>query len=409
MSDAVLSLTLDCDCPLIESKLPSQRLVEVTVTAAPAPDAAERAPLNVALVIDRSGSMGGEKLPYVQEAACHVLDGLDGRDRVSVIAYDNEIQVLSPTALVTDELRRTLQTGIRALRPGGSTDLGGGWLRGAEEVAGAMTPESVNRVLLLTDGLANVGMTSREELTHHARQLTARGVHTSTFGVGVDYDHELLEAMANDGGGHYYFIEHPSQIPAMFGRELGEMLTVVAREAALTMEIPSGVAIELLNDLPHERQSERLRLFLRDLFGGERKLFYLKALTPPGPNGSALTLNAVLTYAVPGGPSQAVQASAAFRYGDGAQDAPRNRPLQERAAEIEMAAASARALKLEREGRRQEASFTMRRALAAAAPCLAVDAVALYSDQAAELEEGLTEQTRKTRHSAAYLKRNTRE
>ena len=175
-----------------------------------------------------------------------------------------------------------------------------------------MTPNSVNRVLLLTDGLANVGITSKDALTFHARQLTARGVHTSTFGVGVDYDHELLEDMANDGGGHYYFIEHPRQIDALFGRELGEMLTVVAREAVLTLDVPPGVALELLNDLSHEQEPGRLRLFLYDLFAGERKAFFLKVLTPAGPLGESLMLNASLSFAVPGGPAQSVVASAAF-------------------------------------------------------------------------------------------------
>ncbi len=407
MSD-LLTLSLDCDCPLIESGLPSQRLVEVVVTAMADPNAARRTPLNLALVIDRSGSMSGEKLAFAQQAACHALDRLDVHDRVAVVAYDDQVRLLSPGVAVSDGARAELKRQINALRPGGQTDLGGGWLRGAQEVATGDSLVKVSRVLLLTDGLANVGITDREELTRHARELAQRGVATTTLGLGTDYDHELLEAMATEGGGHYYFIGHPRDIPGHFAQELGEMLTVVARETTLSVDIPAGVAIDLLNDLPHERAGGVLRLFLRDMFAGESKAFYLKALTPPGALGSALTLRARLSFATCEGRHQSVEAAASFRYGDGVGDAPRNRGLQERASDVEMSAATSRALKLEREGRRQEAAALMRRSLAAAAPCLPAPAAAAYAQAAAEIGEGLTDMDRKTRHDAAYRRKNSR-
>lgn len=407
MSDPVLKLTVDCDCPSIESALPSQRLVEVVAEAAKPTGAVNRAGLNVALVIDRSGSMSGEKLRYAQEAACHVLDRLEARDRVALVVYDDEVQTLSPGVVISDATRAELKRLIGLLRPGGTTDLGGGWLRGADEVTRNLQAQTVNRVLLLTDGLANEGITDPEQLARHARELARRGVTLSTFGVGEDYNEFLLENMASQGGGRYYFIEHPREIPGIFGRELGELLTVVAREATLNVPIPAGVAVELLGDLPHEASPERLRVFLRDVFAGERRAFYLKVLTPPGPVDARVSLRAELSFATLDGRSQSARAEAAFTYAVGTQGATRNKPLQERAGEVEISAVATRALQMEQEGRAKEAAAVMRRAVAAA-PALSAPMACAYEAQADEMEQGLTPQKRKAQHADAYKKRQTR-
>ena len=224
-------------------------------------------------------------------------DMLDERDRIAVVAYDDQVTLLAPSQPISEHTRGELKRKINELRPGGWTDLSGGWLEGCREVADRLTAEGIHRALLLTDGLANRGITDIEELTHHARELRRRGVATSTFGVGLDFNEQLLEALAEQGGGHFYYIERPDQIPDVFRRELGELLTVVAREAFLSITIPSGVAVELLGDLPHERTGERLRIFLGDLCAGERRALYTKVLTPPDAPGTSVVLRGELGYA----------------------------------------------------------------------------------------------------------------
>ena len=405
-----LSLDVDCDRRLVAVEVSSQRTLEWVVAAPNIAQRASRAPLNLALIIDRSGSMQGEKLRNVQRAASHVLDLLDERDRIAVVAYDNQVNLVAASAPVTEATRRELKQRIDALRPGGWTDLSGGWLMGCREVADHLAAQGVNRALLLTDGLANRGITDIEELTHHARELRKRGVSTSTFGVGLDFNEQLLEALAEQGGGHFYYIERPDQIADVFRRELGELLTVVAREVFLSVDIPRGVAVELLGDLAHERAGERLRVFLGDICANERRVLYTRVLTPPDAPGTSVVLRGKLGYADLDGRTATVSAELAFSYVREVEvlQAPIHKELLARASEIELAAAAAQALRLERAGQRVQAQQLMNRSLAAVSPYMAAPAAAPYQALSEQLAEGLSEQQRKETHFVAYRKRQSR-
>jgi Ca-activated chloride channel family protein len=410
MTTTTLSLTAECDRRLVAVEVSSQRTIEWIAVV---PDIARhdsRAPLNLALILDRSGSMQGDKLRYVQQAACHVLDMLDERDRIAVVAYDDQVTLIAPSQPVSTHACGELKRKINELRPGGWTDLSGGWLEGCREVADRLTADGVHRALLLTDGLANRGITDIEELTHHARELRRRGVATSTFGVGLDFNEQLLEALAEQGGGHFYYIERPDHIPAVFRRELGELLTVVAREAFLSITIPSGVAVELLGDLPHERTGERLRIFLGDLCAGERRTLYTRVLAPPDAPGTSVVLRGELGYADLDGRTATAAAEISFSYTREAEVllAPLHAAILQRSGEIELAAATARALKLERNGQRQQAQAVMQQSLAAHMPYMPAPAAAAYQALAGQIEQGLSEEQRKETHFATYRKRQSR-
>lgn len=212
-------------------------------------DVSQRAPLDIELVLDRSGSMGGAKIDYTKRAAVTAVSLLRESDRCGLVAYDNEILSLARCMAVNDEQRSRLHEAIGQLYARGSTNLFGGWLAGSEELS-RLDGERVRRVLMMTDGLANVGVTDRAEILHHVRELAARGVGTTTFGVGLDFDEMLVSGMAEAGNGHFYYIERPEQIPDFLASELGELLRVAARSVRLAVVVSGGARIHDLNDVP---------------------------------------------------------------------------------------------------------------------------------------------------------------
>lgn len=354
--------------------------------------------------------MSGNKLEHVKHAAHHVLDMLDERDRAAIVAYDDQIQVTAPAAQLDRATREGMKSQVGALRPGGWTDLGGGWLEGCRQIGDQVGPERVTRALLLTDGLANRGITDVEQLMEHARELNRRGVATSTFGVGLDFNEHLLEAMATEGGGHFYYIERAEQIPEVFRRELGELLTVVARETFLSIAIPKGVALEVIGDLPHERIGDNLRIYFGDICAGEERTIYMRALTPPDAPGTSIALRGELGYADLEGKTLTVVAELAFAYLREAEVTlmPIQEEVLQRAAEVDVAAAATRALKLERAGQRDAAQKELRRTMAVQAAMPAATA-AHYDNLLERLGSGLNEAERKDEQFSAYQKRQSRD
>jgi Ca-activated chloride channel homolog len=404
-----LTMTVACDRHLVALDVPSQRVIEWRIQAPQQEQRqTERAPLNLALVIDRSGSMAGEKLSYVQQAACHVLDMLNAEDRVAVVAYDDQISLIAPGTYVSDAARDELKTSINALKPGGTTNLSGGWLEGCRQISEHQSRNGIHRALLLTDGLANRGITDIEELALHARELRQRGITTSTFGVGLDFNEHLLEGMASQGGGHFYYIERPGQIPEFFRNELGELLTVVARETVLRITIPQGISLETLGDIPHEQEAGAVRIFVGDLCAKEQRTLYTRLLLPPGTASATVKISGELGYANLDNQTEAVADDIVFSYGNNAevQRSPLNEAVLQRVSEVELATASTRALQLERAGKRREAAAMMRQSLAANVAHAPAAMAAEYEQLSDRMEKGLDEQTRKAGHYAAYQKRH---
>lgn len=248
-------LAVRTDRTLIRAESRSTRCALVTFSAPRAPERAERIPVNLALVLDRSGSMGGEKFVLARQAVEQALAQLHPSDHFALVVYDDRVDVLAESAPATHAARRAALDRLAAIEPRGSTDLAGGWMRGCEQVAltmerlraGRGDQVAISRCLLLTDGLANHGLTDHDQLIQHAAALRERGVQTSTFGVGRDFDERLLAGMADAGGGHFYFLATAPQIPALIASEFGEALEVVIRQAALEVRLAPGMTAELVS------------------------------------------------------------------------------------------------------------------------------------------------------------------
>lgn len=279
------SFTARTDRQLVRSAGHSERFVLVELVAPiPAPDPSrQRPPVNLAFVLDRSGSMTGRgKLDVAKAGVLDALDRLSPRDRFSVVTYDDSVDVLLASAPATPEARRTAADALGAVQPGGSTNLSGGGLRGAEQVAAHLAPAGVNRVVLLTDGLANAGITDPAELGRHAAELRTRGVATSTIGVGEDFDEALLHAMADAGGGRYFFAGSIPEIRDHLTGEVGEALEVVARDVRLEVTTVRHIDFKALTPHPVRGSGARGAVHIGDLVAGQLARVVIRVRFPAG-------------------------------------------------------------------------------------------------------------------------------
>lgn len=209
---------------------------------------AEQTPLNIALVIDASDSMGENKLEFAKAAAISLVDRLKPKDRLTVVSFASEVMVHINAVTVTPENLDRINAEITALRPQGRTFLSGGLLAGVEcvERVAKKFPQMTPRVILLSDGMANVGSTDHSELFKLAGELRTRGVMTSILGLGDDYDKRLLRGMAEHGGGRLHDADFDDEFHSVLRAELGAILHTVVEDARVILSTPANVTVELL-------------------------------------------------------------------------------------------------------------------------------------------------------------------
>lgn len=219
-------------------------VVQFGYTTAPGDDRADLPPLNLALVIDRSGSMEeAGKMRQVKAALRAFVDRLRPHDRVALVSYDSEARLDAAGRELGDG--RWLQDAIARLEPGGATNLHGGLMLGLQEVSRAARPSSSNRVLLLTDGIANRGETDPERILAAAAGFTTEGeIDLSTIGVGRNLDVALLDRLARGGRGLFHYVADGQDVQKVFVDEHEALVAPVARRVDLRFELPDGLRLE---------------------------------------------------------------------------------------------------------------------------------------------------------------------
>ena len=343
------AIRIRADRRYIRTGYRSNRFLLIELEAPPAPPReAARKPVNLAFVIDRSGSMSGAKIGTARGAVEDAIGRLKPTDRFALVAYDDQIDVVTESTDATPEARRRAIDALNRIDARGSTNLGEGWLRGCEQVARRLSEGGVNRCLLLTDGLANQGITDPSELERHARELRERGVTTTTFGVGADFDERLLQAMADAGGGNFYFIESVPQIRDHMTSEVGESLDVVARDVVVEIEAAPGVSVESLLAFGSgaTNHGTGARVHLGNLVSEQRQSVVARVNFPYGEIGR--TIDARVKVLDRDGAFARALADArtqmTFEYADG-----RTNDLQSRDPEVDRAVARAFATRVRRE------------------------------------------------------------
>lgn len=257
--------------------LPAVSLLKTNILIRFRADIAEspRRNLNLSLVIDRSGSMGGAPLYHALKAADSVVEQLEPEDILSVVVYDDVVDTVVPPQPVTD--KAALKNSIYAVSAGGLTNLSGGWLKGCEYVKKQLDPQKVNRVLLLTDGHANMGIKDPKILTATSGQKAEEGVITTTLGFAQSFNEDLLIGMARAANGNFYFIQSIDEASEVFSIELDSLRAVVAQNLNVTLEFADGVS--LVNTLSFAKVSQndagQTAIALGELYEGEDKLLGL--------------------------------------------------------------------------------------------------------------------------------------
>ncbi len=228
-----------------------------------------RVPLNLSLVLDRSGSMGGGKLEAVKRAARDLIRRLHPDDHVSVVAFDDEVFTVAQPGTAAEQPE--LLDALMGIETGGCTNLSGGWLQGRALAQLHHDAEGVNRVILLTDGLANTGITDAGMLHALCSEGLNAKVSTTTVGVGADYDEDLLAALAEGGGGSTYYIERLDQAGGVFEEELEGLLSIAAQNLTVTLRARDAVQIaQVHHGYPSQLTTpDTLCLFVGDLYARE--------------------------------------------------------------------------------------------------------------------------------------------
>jgi Ca-activated chloride channel family protein len=207
-----------------------------------------RAPINVSLVLDRSGSMAGMAIIAARAAAERFASFLSGNDRLSVVAFDDIVETVFGPAPASDP---SAVAAIQSLTTRGCTNLSGGWLQGMQHVSASMV-DGTNRVVLLTDGQANRGITGIPQLVTMARSAQGNRISTTCIGFGADYNEELLEPMARDGGGNYWFVEAEDQMADIFENEIEGLVALSAQNVSIEIRLthPAAAGVTFLQSIP---------------------------------------------------------------------------------------------------------------------------------------------------------------
>lgn len=408
MDHTTLKIQLNSDKNIIAKDDKTQRILEIRLHAPEVAGINHRPKLNLALVLDRSGSMAGTKLEYVKQAAHHVLDQLQNQDQVALVIYDDQVEVLSRSLPVTNGNRFELKQLISHIESGNTTNLSGGWLAGCKEIASAAREGTINRTMLLTDGLANVGETDLEILGQHAFELYKDSISTSTFGVGYGFNEHLLEAMSNRGGGNFYFIEHPNQIPGIFLKEFDELVGISARRVEVKLDLPASVEWQILGGWSSEYKDGHLHIYVGDMLRDKTQDIYVRLQIPAAESSSELAIQAKAFGQ--GEPGQLYEDHAQLSFKAAAlnevEAAPEDKALMERFSKVELADTANEALKLERRGVRERASRMLNDNINLNRSNLPAHEAAMYQKMSERMKRGMDEADRKHSHQESYnLKR----
>ncbi len=297
-SSFIVGDTLMMEGRLGHAIIPSQRGSEsflfVDINADATKEAAKPAELNLAIVIDKSGSMRGKRLKNAVEGARTALSQLRDGDVVSVITYGQTANVIVSPTVITSASRDVVLTALNTIRARGETCISCG-IDLARRMARSNS-DKVTRIVLLSDGEATVGIQDFAGFTRIAEDCRRNHMAITTIGVDVDYNERIMAALARGSNGRHHFVDRPDQLVSIFSKEMESLAKTVAMNAEVTVELEPGVFVDEVFDRPFERQGNRLIVPLGIFAQNDRKTLLVRLRVPQGPEGERPIANVKFRY-----------------------------------------------------------------------------------------------------------------
>ena len=276
---AQIKLDVSMAQPTLLAEKKQTTFVKVGLTGFKMSSKADRTPVNVSLVLDKSGSMSGTKIAKAKEAAIWAVRRLDSNDIVSVVVYDSTVRVLVPATKLTD--KEAVCRKIREISADGNTALFAGVSKGAAELRKFIDRNRVNRVILLSDGLANVGPKTPSALGELGSSLIKEGISISTMGLGLGYNEDLMTQLARRSDGNHIFIEKAEDLAKVFNFEFDHVLSVVAQEVAITINISPKIRPVRVLGRDAEINGRQVIVKMNQLYSEQEKYVMLEVELPP--------------------------------------------------------------------------------------------------------------------------------
>lgn len=286
-----INVTATLATPVIQAGKAQKAFLKVAMTGFALPVRDNRAPANVAIVIDKSGSMSGERIVNARNAAIMAVNGMGPNDIVSIVAFDDKVEVVTPATKVTD--KNMIKTAIERIEVGGGTGLFAGVSKGAKEVRKFLDRTRVNRVILLSDGQANIGPSTPAELGQLGSSFAREGISVTTIGLGLGYNEDLMTQLAGYSDGNHAFVENPRDLARIFKQEFGDVSSVVAQEIEVTIRLNLGVRPIRILGREGEISNDVVRLRMNQLYSEQEKFVILEVEIPAGKAGQNLNFAAV--------------------------------------------------------------------------------------------------------------------
>lgn len=279
---------IDMDRSVLPAGDSQNVIIKVTLAAPSTPAGIKRPNVNLSLVLDQSGSMQGIKIRQAKAAAIEAVKRLGMGDIFSVVVYDTNINTIVPAQKINN--LQWMIDRIGQIQANGSTALFGGVSQGAAEIRKNLESDLVHRIVLLSDGLANVGPRTPEDLGRLGAALMKENISVTTVGVGTDYNEDLMTQLSQKSDGNTYFVESGYDLPSIFSAELGDVLNVVAKKVKLIITLPDTIEPVSIIGREGRIKNRDIELYMNQLYGAQEKYALVEVKVPRTKEGSKLKI-----------------------------------------------------------------------------------------------------------------------